>query len=325
MYSIAIDLGGTVVKIGLVCRGKILGHAALDSQLSLGLAPNLPRIREAVEILMRQHTIEASQLKGIGLAFPGLVDPQRNRIISTNEKYDDACTLDLSRWAKEKWNVPLYVDNDARLAVLGEWAYGSAKGKRNVVMMTIGTGIGTGVILDGQLVYGTHFQAGSLGGHFTLDYRGRRCTCGNKGCVEALSSSFFLPLIIREHPGLSESFKKKADTLDFKQIFRLAEEGDREALRVRNECMDVWSAAIITYIHAYDPEIVILGGGVMKSGAIILPYIRERVDRYAWCPSEKVKIAESRLSEQAALLGLAYRLTQQQKKNHTYDTSSIQL
>lgn len=316
-YSIAIDLGGTVVKIGLAHRGKIVRYIALDSQLSLGLEPNLSRIREGVETLLQQEKITASCLEGVGLAFPGLVDPKNNRIISTNEKYDDAPTLELPRWVKENWDVPLYMDNDARLAVLGEWVYGSAKGRNNVVMMTIGTGIGTGVILDGRLVYGTHFQAGSLGGHFTVDYRGRRCTCGNKGCVEALASSFFLPVIIREHPQLSETFKQQAETFDFKQLFHLAAEGDREALLVRNECMDVWSAAVITYIHAYDPEIILLGGGVMNSGKVILPYIREKVDRYAWCPSEKVKICSSGLSEQAALLGLAYRLAQT-SRHHTY-------
>lgn len=324
MYGIAIDLGGTVVKIGLVGRGKILARIGLDSQRSLGLGPNLPRIREGIETLLRQEGIPASRLEGMGLAFPGLVDPENNRIISTNEKYDDACTLDLPRWAKEHWNVPLYMDNDARLAVLGEWVYGSAKGKNNVVMMTIGTGIGTGVILDGRLVYGKHFQAGSLGGHFTLDYHGRKCSCGNRGCVEALASSFFLPRILREHPHLSDAFKKRAATLDFKQIFHLASAGDREALLVRNECMDVWSAAVITYIHAYDPEIVLLGGGIMKSGKIILPYIREKVEQYAWCPTEKVKISCSRLSGQAALWGLAYRLTQTREKIDAYETTFIE-
>ena len=93
-----------------------------------------------------------------------------------------------------------------------------------------------------------------------LDYKGRRCSCGNKGCVEALSSSFFLPTIIREHALLSESFKRDADIYDFKRIFRLAQEGNTDALLIRNECMDIWASAIITYIHAYDPEVVIPGG-----------------------------------------------------------------
>ena len=252
-------------------------------------------------------------LRCIGLAFPGLVDPIHNRVISTNEKYDDACSISLDKWAWENWEVPFCMDNDARLAVAGEWWQGAARGKNNVVMMTIGTGIGTGVVIDGRLLYGQHFQAGSLGGHFVLDYKGRRCSCGNKGCVEALSSSFFLPTIIREHALLSESFKRDADVYDFKRIFRLAQEGDEDALLIRNECMDIWASAIITYIHAYDPEVVILGGGILKSQEVIIPYISKRVDELAWCPSGKVPIVPAILGDDAALFGLEYFMVKQQQ------------
>lgn len=89
-----------------------------------------------------------------------------------------------------RWGVPFVLENDARLAVIGEWLYGAAKGTGNVVMMTLGTGIGTGVILDSKPLVGHHHQAGSLGGHMVVDYRGRRCSCGNIGCVEAMASSF---------------------------------------------------------------------------------------------------------------------------------------
>ena len=194
MYTIAIDLGGTVVKIGLLSDGEIVDCVRLPSRLALGLAPNLPKIKEAIDRLLAAWRIDVAALRCIGLAFPGLVDPIHNRVISTNEKYDDACSISLDKWAWENWEVPFCMDNDARLAVAGEWWQGAARGKNNVVMMTIGTGIGTGVVIDGRLLYGQHFQAGSLGGHFVLDYKGRRCSCGNKGCVEALSSSFFLPL-----------------------------------------------------------------------------------------------------------------------------------
>ena len=204
MYTIAIDLGGTVVKIGLLSDGEIVDCVRLPSRLALGLAPNLPKIKEAIDRLLAAWRIDVAALRCIGLAFPGLVDPIHNRVISTNEKYDDACSISLDKWAWENWEVPFCMDNDARLAVAGEWWQGAARGKNNVVMMTIGTGIGTGVVIDGRLLYGQHFQAGSLGGHFVLDYKGRRCSCGNKGCVEALSSSFFLPTIIREHALLTE-------------------------------------------------------------------------------------------------------------------------
>lgn len=314
---IAIDLGGTVVKVGLLCNGEIVECMHLKSQLSIGFISNLPRIKEAIDsILSRQH-IEPEQLAGIGLAFPGLVDPNKGKVISTNEKYDDACECDLNAWIEQNWNVPFYIDNDARLAVLGEWRQGAARGKRNVVMMTIGTGIGTGVIIDGNVLYGQHYQAGSLGGHFVIDYKGRSCTCGNKGCVEAMASSFFLPVIIQEHPQLSDSFKQLADKIDFKEIFGLAATGDKDALLLRNECMDIWSAAIVTYIHAYDPEIVVLGGGIMNSADVIIPYIKERVDRYAWCPSSGVQIITAQLSENAALHGLYFYLNQK-KKNELF-------
>ena len=240
MYTIAIDLGGTVVKIGLLSDGEIVDCVRLPSRLALGLALNLPKIKEAIDRLLAAWRIDVAALRCIGLAFPGLVDPIHNRVISTNEKYDDACSISLDKWAWENWEVPFCMDNDARLAVAGEWWQGAARGKNNVVMMTIGTGIGTGVVIDGRLLYGQHFQAGSLGGHFVLDYKGRRCSCGNKGCVEALSSSFFLPTIIREHALLSESFKRDADIYDFKRIFRLAQEGNTDALLIRNECMDIW-------------------------------------------------------------------------------------
>ena len=132
-------------------------------------------------------------------AFPGLVDPIHNRVISTNEKYDDACSISLDKWAWENWEVPFCMDNDARFGRSRRMVAGCGPGKNNVVTMTIGTGIGTGVVIDGRLLYGQHFQAGSLGGHFVLDYKGRRCSCGNNGCVEALSSSFLLTDHCQEH------------------------------------------------------------------------------------------------------------------------------
>ncbi len=323
IYTIAIDLGGSVVKTGLFCNGSLLECAYLDSQLTLGLASNLSRIREQVDRLLELYEIVPEQLHGIGLAFPGLVNPLENRVISTNQKYDDACGYDLKAWMNRHWNAPFYMDNDARLAVVGEWCAGAAKGGHNVVMMTLGTGIGTGVIIDGKVLYGQHFQAGSLGGHFVVDYRGRLCSCGNRGCVEAQASSFFLPVIVRQHPDLPATFKKLADTISFKELFRLADIGDPDALLLRNQCLDVWSAAIITYIHAYDPEVVVMGGGVMKSAAVILPYVRKKVETYAWCPSEKVRIVSSQLADNAALFGLDYFLTQKFKKRPGYEKTVV--
>ncbi|MDR1335931.1 MAG: ROK family protein [Tannerella sp.] len=308
MYTIAIDLGGTIVKIGLVSEGEVTASVELDSNLSKGLVANLPRIRNAIDGLLSLQGVAPSQLDGVGLAFPGLVNPKESRVLSTNQKYDDARDFDLRGWVRAEFGVPFYIDNDARLAVVGEWYRGAARGRDNVVMVTIGTGIGTGVILDGKVLYGPHFQAGSLGGHFVLDYRGRTCSCGNIGCIETLASSFFLPAIIREHPGLTEAFKREAAAYGFREIFALSRQGHPEATLLRDECMDVWAAAVITYIHAYDPEIVVIGGGIAKSGDLVFPHIEKKVNKLAWCPWGKVQIAGALLGDRAALAGLDYYL-----------------
>ncbi|RZS69138.1 ROK family protein [Pseudobacter ginsenosidimutans] len=311
MYRIGIDLGGTLIKAGLMYNGQVKAFEIFEANAGNGVKGNLPLIESAVNALMAGSKVLPDQLGGVGLAFPGLVDPVRNAVISTNQKYDDAFDVDFNAWAESNWNVPFCMDNDARLAMIGEWQYGAARGHQNVVMLTIGTGIGTGVVLEGKVLYGQHFQAGSLGGHFVVDYKGRTCSCGNRGCVEALASSAFLPAIIQEHPGLSAAFKARAKEYDFKQIFALAGEGDVEAIALRNNCMDIWAAALVNCIHAYDPSIIVLGGGILKSSEVILPYLQERVGRLAWCPSGHVEIVNAASGDQAALLGIEYRLIKQ--------------
>ncbi len=325
MYTIGIDLGGTLVKIGLIRSGKLIDLCILPAQAEKGLLPNLPRLKETVNRLLVQNQVDRLCLSGVCMAFPGLVDADCGQVLATNEKYDDAAEVNLNLWCKMNWDVPFLVDNDARLAAVGEWKYGAGRGLRNLVMMTIGTGIGTGVVIDGRVLYGEHFQAGSLGGHFVVDYRGRTCTCGNVGCVEAMASSFFLPSIIREHPLLSAAFKEKAENCDFREIFSLAQAGDVDAILLRNQCMDVWSAAIVTYIHAYDPEVVVVGGGIMKSKEVILPYLSERVGKLAWCPTAPVRIVASELGDNAALLASEYSLSNKKRKNEHVPVKKFEL
>lgn len=316
MYCIAIDLGGTIIKVGLMGGDGILETCCFPAKPG-SLAANLPFMEDTINRLLDKWNIPNKELSGIGLAFPGMVNPEEKRVTSTNDKYDDACEIDLAGWAYDHWKMPFVIGNDARMAVVGEWHSGAGKGYRNMVMMTLGTGIGTGVILDGKQINGNHFQAGSLGGHMIVDYRGRRCTCGNVGCVEAMASSFFLPEIIRSHPGISPEYKIKAASYDFKTLFGLLRQGEAEATLLCTECMDVWAAAIVNYIHAYDPEVIVMGGGIMKSGDIIIPYIRNRIDQLVWCPqSKKVDIKPSALGDNAALMGISYTLSTIKKEKY---------
>lgn len=306
MYYIGIDLGGTVIKIGLVRQGEVIACQTLEANSKQGLQPKLEMIAEVTNALLSDASVTSKELGGIAMAFPGIVDVNRKQVISTNAKYDDAHLADLPTWCLNHWGVPFAIDNDARMATVGEWKYGAARSKTNVVMMTIGTGIGTGVIIDNQLLYGKHYMAGSLGGHLIADYHGRQCSCGNVGCIEALSSSFFLPQIIGENKRLNASFRSDASNFNFKALFTQAAARVADAQTVVKECMNVWSAGIVNYIHAYDPQTVIIGGGIMKSKEIILPYVRKRVQSLAWCPFEEVEIVASELGDHAALLAAEY-------------------
>ena len=305
-FSIAIDLGGTIIKIGLLLEGQLTERAEILAQSASGLKAQLPDLEIAIDKMLQSNQLSSTDVLGVGFSFAGLVDSAKNRIISTNQKYDDGPDTDLVGWAMNKWNWPLYAENDARMALLGEWKHGAGQGCENIVMVTLGTGIGSAVLIEGILLKGKHFQAGNLGGHFVVNHKGPVCTCGNIGCVEAEASTWRLPSLLKEHPLFSESSMKNKKNLDFKTLFLHAGNNDHVAKEVLDHCLSAWSAGIISMIHAFDPEKIILSGGIMKSSAIILPTLQEKVNQLAWTPWGKVKLVEAMFPNSAALYGADY-------------------
>jgi len=305
-YSIAIDLGGTIIKIGLLKEGQLIERKEIAAQSASGLKSHLPLLEDAIKEILNANLLNKTDVLGVGFSFPGLVDLTENRILSTNQKYDDALDNNLVAWALEKWNWKLLLMNDARMALLGEWQYGAGKSCSDLVMVTLGTGIGSAVLMDGKLLVGKHFQAGNLSGHFVVNHKGTTCTCGNIGCMEAEASSWRLPSLLIEHPAFFESSIKNETILDFKALFRHAANKDLVAKEVLEHCLSVWTAGIISMIHAFDPQMIILSGGIMKSSAIILSVLQEKVNQLAWTPWGKVKIVEARHPDSAALYGADY-------------------
>jgi glucokinase len=305
-FTIAIDMGGTFVKIGLLREGKIIDRTEMSAQSVSGLKTQLPEVESAINTLLQVNNLSNAEVLGIGFSFAGLVDSDNNRILSTNQKYDDGPDTDMVGWAREKWDWPLYAMNDARMALLGEWQHGAGQGCSNLVMVTLGTGIGSAVLMDGKLLTGKHFQAGNLGGHFVINHKGSLCTCGNVGCVEAEASTWRLPFLLKEHPDFAESSLQKEDIPDFRALFHYAWKHDKVAREVLDHCLSAWAAGIITMIHAFDPEMIILSGGIMKSSAMIIPFLQGQVNQRAWTPWGKVKLVEAAFPDSAALVGADY-------------------
>ncbi len=263
-------------------------------------------MKTVIDRLLLSHKLLSTDILGIGFSFAGIVDSSANRILSTNEKFDDGPETDLVGWALNTWNWPLFAMNDARMALLGEWQYGAGKNCSDLVSVTLGTGIGTAVLMEGQLLNGKHFQAGNLGGHFVVNHRGTPCTCGNIGCVEAEAASWRLPSLLKEHPEYPKSSLKNERVLDFKAVFHHAENNDQVAKDVLNHCISAWAAGIINMIHAFDPEMVILSGGIMKSSTAFLPILQELTDQRAWTPWGKVKLVKAQYPDSSALYGADY-------------------
>ena len=310
MKVLAIDIGGTHVSCGAVDDQRLLEVRSIKTDSGGRLANLLPLLTQTIRELSRTHE---DNFAGIGFGFCGLVDIAAGRIVSTNHKYSDATDIDLQSWALEEFDLPLVLENDARLALLGERHSGAAQNSDDVVMMTLGTGIGTAAVMGGRLVRGKHFQAGCLGGHCTIVAGGRLCSCGARGCFEAEASTYALPDMCRTWRGFEASPLAHEAKLDFAALFRWAQ-GDEVASQIRSRCIEIWAACALSLVHAYDPELLILGGGVMKSSYPILPAIQEHVDSYAWTPWGKVRIGAAKLGSNAALLGAVPLLKEREEQ-----------
>lgn len=253
--------------------------------------------------------MNASQCEGLALGFCGLADARIGRVVSTNKKYEDAPSIDFQEWSRQELGLRFAIENDARMALLGERHAGAARGCDDVVMITLGTGIGGAAMIEGKLLRGKHAQAGCLGGHLPAKVGGRPCTCGAIGCVEAEASGWSLPLLAREWPGFATSKLANCQDLDFKTLMDQADVGDRIAREILDSCLRVWATGAVGLIHAYDPERIVIGGGVMHRADVVLPYIQHYVNQHAWTPWGKVKIVAAQLGNNAGLLGAIPLLT----------------
>ncbi len=305
MKVLAVDFGGSHATCGLVADKRLLDHEEIPLQKTSSLAAVLPAVRDSLERLLQRNNLAAAECAGIAMGLPSLVDARTTRVLSTRSKYTDAEGIDLLRWSGEAFGIPVRVENDARMALLGESYAGAAAGCSNIVMMTLGTGIGGAVMIEGTLLRGKHSQAGNLGGHLMVLIGGRKCiVCGAEGCAEAEAAGWSLPLVAQEWPGISESaLAPLAETLNFQQLFEAGDRGDRVAVEIRDRCLNVWGAAMLSLVHAYDPEVAVIGGGVVNRKDTIVPFIQKYLDEHGWTPWGQVQVKAAELKNNAALLG----------------------
>jgi glucokinase len=267
------------------------------------MAVVLPVIETTVFELLSSCSLQPSDCLGLALTLPSLIDFKHARVASTNDKYPDAASLDLHGWCQSQFGLTLALENDARAALHGEHYCGAGEEYSDILLLTLGTGIGSAMMVGGAPYRTRHVQGGNLGGHIPVALQGRRCTCGAIGCMEAEASSWSLPAIASEWPGLHASSLSETSSIDFKELFRHADIGDAVAQQIVDHCIHVWSVGIVGLVHAYGPERIIVGGGIMSQAERILPRIAAYVKQYAWTPSGSISIVPAKLGNYAALHG----------------------
>ncbi len=294
---LGLDLGGTNLKAGLV--------GASGQPLDYKMMP-LPRTKDD---LRRELTVLTTTwsggFQGIGFSCKGITDRDFQRLLHSpgDLKFLEGVSF-RELLCSELLAMPLYAENDAKNALLAEARWGKARGCRNVVMVTLGTGVGGAVLIEGKLYRGARGVAGHLG-HMTVDFDGKECICGHKGCVETIFSARSIEAAFFDHihRGLSSKLDKSANC---EQIFAAAAEGDEVASRVVSKACVALAAMLANIVHAFDPELIILSGQVASSGEQLLARLRDELRvRTRFFLSEDVPLAISESPAYGGVLGAA--------------------
>lgn len=302
---VGIDLGGTMVKIGIVnSNGEILRKDEIETRLELGFQKVVERICNKIK-----EIVDLKDVKAVGIGSPGSIDHDKG-IIKFSPNFPGWNNVPLKDEIEKHLNVPVFIENDANSAALGEKWFGEGKNKDHIVVLTLGTGIGGGVITHGKLLTGSDGIGAELG-HMIVDPHGPICGCGNYGCLEAMASATALIRYANESrkrfPG-SKIFELESqrNVLGAREIFDAYRANDKLAIRIFDTFVDAMSVGITSIIHIFNPQVVILGGGMSRSADLFIPKIREKVSMRV-IPSfmGTFEIVGSRLGNDAGILGAA--------------------
>lgn len=309
---IAIDLGGTTAKLAIVSiKGEILQKWSVKTLILNGGQAIVPNLIESIQERMELYQLTPTDFLGIGMGSPGTVNHIELTVTGAyNLNWQG--TINVGEQFKEAFDLPFYLDNDANIAALGEQRYGSGENASDVVMVTLGTGVGGGIIVDGKIVHGHTGAAGEIG-HMTIDKdSGIPCTCGKIGCLEALASATGLMNLTREYSEEYSGDSKikqridNGDELSAKDIFESAEQQDVFAKHVVEQFGEYLGLGCSHIVNMVNPAKIILGGGVAQAGEYLRELVARYCDEYIF-PALKGKtdIVIASLGNDAALLGAA--------------------
>lgn len=305
MSWIGLDIGGTRLKGGLLdASGRVVAfdveptHPDQDRREFEGQLDRLIR---------RLCDASPDDLRGIGAAITGPVDP-RVGCVYLPGKIRGLAGHRTVPYLRRRWRVPALADNDGRLACLAEWRAGAGRGVDNLVLLTMGTGIGSGVVLDGRLLTDRHFQRGTQCGHLVIDLHGPLCLTGARGTGESLASVTALVHEVRAHVARGLPAQLPAE-IDFPAIVAAVQRRDPVVVGIFERWLDRFSAVLLNAFYAYTPDLILLAGGPVKAAPVFLHALERRLHAAAFRapPGYRIPIRTARLGENAGWIGGALR------------------
>lgn len=309
---LGIDLGGTNIAVGVVDEEyRIVGRGSVKTCAPRPAEEIVDSIAKACRLALADAGMEGSKVEWAGVGSPGIVDSDAGEIIFANNL--QFYNVPLQRMVQEKLEIPTFLENDANAAAYGEVLAGGAKGYSDVVAVTLGTGVGGGIIIGGRIYAGDN-HAGAELGHVGMVYNGEQCSCGMRGCVEMYCSASALirqtKAKMQENPDSSmwELCEGKLENVSGRTAFSAMYAGDRAAKEVVDQYCDYLSFAINGYINMLQPQVVLVGGGISKEGDVLLDPVRRYVEKYAFLkdPSKLPRIEAATLGNDAGIIGAAF-------------------
>jgi len=309
-YFVGVDLGGTNIKAGLVdSDANVKCTFSVPTEIDEGTDRVVGNIAGAVDRAVSEAGIDRTKVAGVGIGSPGPMSHRRGLVINPGNL---PCMKDvpLRDLITDRTGIQTTIENDANAAAWGEYWTGAGKGVKDLVMFTLGTGVGGGIITDGKLLRG-HFENGAELGHILINPGGRECSCGQHGCVEAYSSAYFLARHAEDliKAGQDSSLKARMDAGEMllaEHIVEAAKAGDAVAGQVWHDACFYLGAAIVVMQHVINPERVVLAGGLIAAGDFLLEPVRKHASELAWkLLDDKPEIRFATLGNDAGFIGAA--------------------
>ena len=308
---LSVDLGGTKIRSAIVLpSGKVMFYRNYETQADRGPAEIIKKIVAAIEDTMSIVGLDFNNLQGLVIASAGIIDVNSG-VVATSPNLPGWRNIPLRQIVSEKLGIDISLINDANAAAIGEHRLGVGQGLDNLVYLTVSTGIGGGIIVGGKLYAGADGCAGELG-HMVIEDDGPQCNCGNFGCLEILASGTAMAkearrrIVKGETSCIVEFAGGRIDSITSKIIALAAKRGDALAYEIINSAAYYLGVGIANIINIFNPEIVIIGGGVSKIGEMLLKPTRRVVKQRAFrLPARTARIVRSRLSDNASIIGAA--------------------